>query len=273
MYSKLALMMPALSDSLTLSCRLQLMNVSGLSRDNVASHLQKHRLGLKRSRFRKRAAAPPGKGKARRKSAAAADAALAPHAAEHCDDQAGTRAAQRRLQQERDEEALDEREGSNPRANDGSCDPGEGNDGSNGRAGDGHHNGSDDGGGVGSDNRHSACVENANAHSQREVPESRRVVAGAHAASLADAAGANAPPPLEAPPAQHTPQRAGSGSGVGSNGEGKGSGTAPPSAGGGSRFGSSRATAGSGNAAAATDVGSRPGAAPAVATLPSAIRQ
>jgi hypothetical protein len=27
------------------------MNVSGLSRDNVASHLQKYRLGLKRDRF------------------------------------------------------------------------------------------------------------------------------------------------------------------------------------------------------------------------------
>jgi hypothetical protein len=30
------------------------MNVNGLSRDNVASHLQKHRLGLKRGRARKR---------------------------------------------------------------------------------------------------------------------------------------------------------------------------------------------------------------------------
>lgn len=33
---------------------MQLMNVSGLSRDNVASHLQKHRLGLKRGKSRKR---------------------------------------------------------------------------------------------------------------------------------------------------------------------------------------------------------------------------
>eukprot|EP00892_Ulva_mutabilis_P007680 jgi/Ulvmu1/5284/UM022_0078.1 len=33
---------------------LKLMNVSGLSRDNVASHLQKHRLGLKRGKSRKR---------------------------------------------------------------------------------------------------------------------------------------------------------------------------------------------------------------------------
>lgn len=35
---------------------VQLMNVSGLSRDNVASHLQKHRLGLKRGKSRKRRA-------------------------------------------------------------------------------------------------------------------------------------------------------------------------------------------------------------------------
>jgi hypothetical protein len=34
------------------------MNVSGLSRDNVASHLQKHRLGLKRGKSRKRRGTP-----------------------------------------------------------------------------------------------------------------------------------------------------------------------------------------------------------------------
>lgn len=229
---------------------MQLMNVTGLSRDNVASHLQKHRLGLKRGRSRKRASGAAGKNKARRKTAFADEAA----AAESGSRQAGGAdcgAAGRT-------EALHEREGSNPHGNCGS-EHGRGNDGSNGRAaGNEPLYGSDDGAGMGSDNRNSACVELATADVQNRQHAVPTMAALGQPAGPSSAAAALA---AVLPLGQHcTPEGAAPRSGGGSNGEAGGSGWAPASGGGASRVGSSRATVGSGNGVnAIVDVGSRLG--------------
>ena len=266
--------------------RLQLMNVTGLSRDNVASHLQKHRLGLKRGRTRKRRdGTPSSKSKSRRKASQAANASPSERgnarydtaAGGGCDDSYDPHLDQAGGQWG-DVNELNEREGSNPRANDGTSDPGRGNDGSNGREGDDQQDCSDDGAGAGSDNRNSACVETAPAHCAPEVLVNRHTAAATVAMIGAQANAANAVgdarPSAPSPDGQQqgTPDYEGVGSGAGSNGEGKNSGSAPASAGGASRVGSSRGTVASGNAAAAAaaagDVGSRDVAAAAPSAAP-----
>ena len=269
------------------------MNVSGLSRDNVASHLQKHRLGLKRGRTRKRRtdSAPPAKPKSRRKGGHASEAGALTAGgsedqraadADNLADGNGASAAAVGAAGYADFECLDqagsneqEREGSNPRNNDGSCDRGEGNNGSNGRtSGRYDHIGerSDDGVGAGSDNRNSACIENAHALAAQLDKPAKYHGDGA----VSGEAGAGAPAHAPSPPAQPSPlDQSRFGSGAGSNGD-KGSGNAQPrSAVCGSRVGSSRATMGSAanNVNATADVGSRQVAAAPVAAEPAAPRQ
>ena len=221
-----------------LSLCVQLMNVSGLSRDNVASHLQKHRLGLKRGRARKRkqtdASAPPkrhrrkgaaaaGAAAARVEAAAITAAAAAPDAAATAadgvaapDDAKGTPPAAPPAAaagdactpaQWADQEGSNEREGSNPRVDDGSCEPDDRNAvASNRRAfGELAGSGSDDGAGAGSDNRHSACVEHVSATlrsadgatTAAAGPVPRRTAGGEAetAACAGDTAGGTATPP------------------------------------------------------------------------------
>ena len=240
------------------------MNVSGLSRDNVASHLQKHRLGLKRGRSRKRRDyAPAGKVKARRKCGhAASDASPTPAGASddqcvgnddgaadaHDVDAAGTNPGGHMGRQCFDQAGSNEqeREGSNPRNNERSCDRGEGANGSNGcTSGRYDHAGerSDDGVGAGSDNRMATCIEHAHAlMAQPDQPAGRHAAdAGAGGAANERACAASL---LHSEQHVHTPPEHRSASGAGSDGD-KGGGSAPPSAGAGSRVGGSRATMGS----------------------------
>ena len=268
----------------------QLMNVSGLNRDNVASHLQKHRLGLKRGRSRRRQAGSAAKVKARRKGGVAADATPAHGAdAEQLDGehgpspgggtseldahtQQGTQARTGTAQHWQDQAGSNEREGSNQRER-GHGGSNEGNGECTGR--DQGAERSDDGNGAGSDNRNS-CIDDAKTQ-QGQDPRHPSPVAGLVGSNGCAQAGAvvaamqgmRTAAPLP-PTRQHTsPDQECFGSGAGSNGELKHSGSAPASGGIHSRIGSSRATAGSGNAAATADIGSLPQHLAPLAPLPA----
>jgi hypothetical protein len=152
-----------MNDSLhhQLTKHVQLMNVSGLSRDNVASHLQKYRMGFKRSRPRKRSAPEPGEfvaagasATARRKHRKRSFTALTePELNRSPGELACGSDVEADQAREQAEARAKEREGSNPNANEGSCGVG-------GAAGF-NASGSDDGAGAGSDNRNSEFLETA----------------------------------------------------------------------------------------------------------------
>jgi hypothetical protein len=139
---------------------LQLMNVSGLSRDNVASHLQKYRMGLKRCRPRLKRSDPDP-------AVLVAAGASATAKEKHCKrsstglmDSACDRGTAELIcgsdveadqAREQAEARACEREGSNPNANEDSC----------GGTAAFNASGSDDGAGAGSDNRNSTFMETA----------------------------------------------------------------------------------------------------------------
>lgn len=213
------------------------MNVSGLSRDNVASHLQKHRLGLKRGKSRKRRAPTATMSKSKQVKAvesctdqlhhpdAGADLSYSTPLLCHrnstitslcCVDagtvntsNAGANAAEdgpsaHRAHIASEQASKGENAGSNERDD---CDD-------DGRSSDdGAAAGSDDGAGAGSDNRNSACnVSTAELHVQptSSAPEARQAgvdTAGNQAAGVGEAGLAN----LEDHVAKATAQREGSG--------------------------------------------------------------
>jgi hypothetical protein len=135
---------------------LQLMNVNGLSRNNVASHLQKHRLGLKRRRARARRttqAAPASMWQTR----STADGTIvcsqpSPTALGSYALRGGIARRARAsalLREWTDQEASNERELLIAQAKVGSCEAEDGTNGSHG----GGYSATDDGAGVASDNR------------------------------------------------------------------------------------------------------------------------